>query len=80
MGRVLPILFNTEMVGAILRKVSPKTVTRRCVKGYIPPGAVWGYTAFTPDGYISCRVTFEDGYGEKFFKLQFQKGDILYVR
>lgn len=80
MSRVLPILFNTDMVRAILREKSPKTVTRRCIKGYIPKDAVWGYTAFTPKGYISCKGTFPDGYGEKFFKLPCQPGDILYVR
>lgn len=80
MSRVLPILFNTEMVRAILRVWSPKTTTRRCIKGYIPKDARWGYTMFTPKGYISCRGTFSDEHGEKFFKLPCQKGDILYVR
>ena len=32
MSRVLPILFNTDMVRAILRQINPKTVTRRAVK------------------------------------------------
>ena len=73
-----PILFNTEMVQAILR--GQKTCTRRIVKGFIPDDAIWGYTVFTPKGYISCRGTFPVGYGEKFFKLPYQKGDILYVR
>ena len=53
---------------------------RRIVKGFIPDDAVWGYTAFTPKWYISCRGTFADGYGEKFFKLPCEPGDILYVR
>lgn len=75
---VKPILFNTEMVRAILD--GRKSCTRRIVKGFIPNDAVWGYTAFTPKGYISCRGTFADGYGEKFFKLPSQPGDILYVR
>lgn len=75
---VKPILFNTEMVRAILD--GRKDATRRIVKGFIPNDAVWGYTAFTPKGYISCRVTFADGYGEKFFKLPCEPGDILYVR
>lgn len=78
MNRVLPILFNTEMVRAILD--GRKGATRRSVKGYIPDDAVWGYTAFTPKGYISCIGTFADGYGEKFFKLPCEPGDILYVR
>lgn len=75
---VKPILFNTEMVRAILD--GRKDATRRIVKGFIPNDAVWGYTAFTPKGYISCRGTFADGYGEKFFKLPCEPGDILYVR
>lgn len=75
---IKPILFNTEMVRAILD--GRKDATRRIVKGFIPNDAVWGYTAFTPKGYISCRGTFADGYGEKFFKLPCEPGDILYVR
>ena len=75
---IKPILFNTEMVRAILD--GRKDSTRRIVKGFIPDDAVWGYTAFTPKGYISCRGTFADGYGEKFFKLPCEPGDILYVR
>lgn len=82
MSRVLPILFNTEMVRAILD--GRKSCIRRIVKGYIPKDAQFGYTAFTPDGSISCRGLFEitgrPGYGEKFFKLPYQPGDILYVR
>lgn len=80
MSRVLPILFNIDMVQAILREVNPKTTTRRTIKGYIPNDAVFGYSALTPKGYISCRGTFSNGYGEKFFKLPCQRGDILYVR
>lgn len=75
---IKPILFNTEMVRAILE--GRKTCTRRIVKGFIPNAAVWGYTAFTPKGHISCRGTFADGYGEKFFKLPCESGNILYVR
>ena len=78
MSRVLPILFNTDMVRAILD--GSKAVTRRCVKGFIPSDAIWGYTMFTPKGHISCRGYFADEYGEKFFKLPYQPGDILYVR
>lgn len=79
--RELPILFNIEMVKAILN--GKKTCTRRIVKGYIPTDAEFGYTAFTPKDAISCRGTFETDhqeYGEKFFKLPYQRGDILYVR
>lgn len=78
MSRELPVLFNTEMVQAIMDE--RKEATRRIVKGFIPDDAVWGYTAFTPKGCISCRGTFADGYGEKFFKLPCELGDILYVR
>lgn len=76
-----PILFNTEMVRAILD--GRKSCTRRVVKGYIPKDAQFGYTGFTPNGAISCRGIFETsrpGYGEKFFKVPYQPGDILYVR
>lgn len=75
---IKPILFNTDMVRAILD--DRKGATRRVVKGFIPDDAIWGYTAFTPKGYISCRGIFADGYGEKFFKLPCEPGDILYVR
>lgn len=75
---IKPILFNTEMVQAILS--GTKTCTRRLIKGFIPDDAIWGYTTFTPKGHVSCRGTFENGYGEKFFKLPFQPGDVLYVR
>lgn len=79
---IKPILFNTEMVRAILD--GRKTCIRQIIKGYIPQNAQFGYSAFTPDGTISCRGLFETagrpGYGEKFFKLPYQPGDILYVR
>ncbi len=82
-----PILFNTEMVRAILREKNPKTVTRRILKTdkYIPEDAEFGYTAFTPERHISCRGAFVDEagdqrYGESFIKLSYFSGDILYVR
>ena len=75
---IKPILFNTEMVRAILD--GRKTCTRRIIKDGIPDDAMWGYTVFTPKGYISCRGVYADGYGEGFFKLPYQSEDILYVR
>lgn len=73
-----PILFNTEMVRAILD--GRKTVTRRVIKQYVPEDAKFGYTAFTPDGCISARGIYADGYGEKFYRLPYHPGDCLYVR
>jgi len=80
-----PILFNTEMVRAILD--NRKTVTRRVVKPQekIFKNLSFGYTAFTPNGHISVRGewTDKDGnkrYGENFIKLPYRPGDILYVR
>ena len=75
---IKPILFNTEMVRAILDE--RKTCARRSVKGNIPNDAIWGYTGFTPKGYISCRGVYADGYGEGFYKLPYLPGDVLYVR
>ena len=75
---IKPILFNTEMVREILD--GRKTCTRRIVKDGIPDDAMWGYRAFTPKGYITCRGVYADGYGEGFYKLPYQPGDILYVR
>lgn len=75
---IKPILFNTEMVRAILD--GKKTCIRRILKGAIPDDAMWGYTMFTPKGCVSCRGVYADEYGEKFFRLPYQQGDILYVR
>ena len=76
------LIANAEMVQAILG--GRKTCIRQIIKGYIPQNAQFGYSAFTPDGQISCRGLFEatgrPRYGEKFFKLPYQPGDILYVR
>ena len=76
---IKPILFNGKMVRAILN--GRKTYTRRIVKEYIPQNAEFGQS--TPNGLIPCHGVMEEGkpnYVEKFFKLPYQKGDILYVR
>lgn len=75
---VKPILFNTEMVRAILQ--DRKVVTRRVVKGPVPDGAVWGLRRFTHQDRAFCH--FEVG-GElfgRYFKLPYCVGDTLYVR
>lgn len=73
MSRVLPILFNTEMVQAILD--GGKTVTRRVIKRDIT-----NKCDVDTDGTLLC---YEDEYGDHILpeKLcQYQPGDILYVR
>lgn len=93
MSRVLPILFNTDMVRAILD--GRKTVTRRVVKpanpfrnkeGYCQGNGLWidGYSKDDePNGHIkdysvsSCWWP-KRSYIEKY--APYQPGDILYVR
>lgn len=77
-----PILLSSPMVQAV--DDGRKTVTRRVVN-MLKEGiaeAIWGYTAFTPDGHISFRARHANGeYGESFVKIPYGvKGDILYVR
>lgn len=78
----IPILFSTPMVAALL--AGRKTMTRRIVK--MPKedikDAKWGYTAFTPKGFISFRGIHSNGqYGESFVKCPYgQPGDLLWVR
>lgn len=77
MSRVLPIMFNTDMVKAILD--GRKTVTRRILKlpKYIKEQENGLYTIFTEG---TC---YENQYLEQivdYIKPPYQPGDILYVR
>ncbi len=82
MSRVLPILFNTEMVRAILREENPKTTTRRVIK---PPYVVQGdendkktlvAVRTAPKGSYLYRQMGEMPYPDSPYKI----GNILYVR
>ena len=72
-----PMMFNADMVKAV--REGRKTVTRRAIKLFVPDDAVFGYSDFTPAGHISARGTYADGYGEKFYKMPYQPGEIVYV-
>lgn len=81
--RERPILFSTPMVQAVLD--GRKTMTRRVVKMTKDEpltNVSWGYTCFTPDGYISLRGVHASGeYGESFIRNPYGKvGDRLWVR
>ena len=72
MSRVLPILFNTDMVRAILD--GRKTVTRRCVKFLNGKNPNW-------TGYVKDGLMLYNGTNEPCIKpCKYQPGDILYVR
>ena len=83
--RVLPILFNTEMVRAILD--GRKTVTRRVVKPQMPdhcPRCMHIHSDFIYDKAAqnvycaSCGEPLDNGGFP--YKPAYQPGDILYVR
>ena len=76
MGRVLPILFNTDMVRAILREVSPKTVTRRIAKEVVPYSEHGDFTTMI-NGEWTGPISMENLIK---LKSKYQPGDILYVR
>lgn len=77
MSRVLPILFNTDMVRAILE--GRKTVTRRVMK-LQPTGKVMHLTGYKTDEWGEEKETATGGKYFSRFKLPYQPGDILYVR
>lgn len=80
MSRVLPIIFSTDMVMAILD--GRKTVTRRCVKPRNKK-AYGFYVTFRPSDGAFMGIYDFDEEERKFGKPQtspYQPGDILYVR
>ena len=78
--KMKPILFNTEMVRAILE--GRKTVTRRVVKPHYRPGETgWQVITEKHSGkYVRIEYLDEWGNETRYMIDPFRPGDILYVR